>query len=254
MEVGGNLLDPSAQEFYPSLPYPVPPVPVLPPPLPPPFPQFYYPPVPIVVPQPPPVLPPPAQYVQPTWVTDDAVPTRGVVLSMVPRHVSDHDVRSSMECFGAVRAVDVSALGTEGIVTVHFYDLRSAQAAFTEVREQHVRQQSRLGQLYGVPVPLAPWDWTEAGSGGAMGRGLICGQAVWAHFAVGGTEFGINDSNQATLVVVSPLPAGISLHTLRETFETFGMYNVIILIDCCDHDKIFVPFTIVKIVKIKYFF
>lgn len=215
MEVGGNLLDPSAQEFYPSLPSPVAPVPVLPPP----FPQFYYP--------PPPVLPPPAEYVRPTWVTDDAVPTRGVVLSMVPRHVTEHDVLSALDCFGAVRAVDMSALGTDGIVTVHFYDLRSAQAAFTEVRDQHVRQQSRLGQLYGVPVPVAPWDWPEVATGSAAtGRGLICGQAVWAHFAVGGVELGIDDSNQATLVVISPLPAGISLHTLRETFEAFGMFTI----------------------------
>ncbi|KAF3337380.1 terminal ear1 [Carex littledalei] len=221
MEVGGNLLDPSAQEFYPSLPSPVPTVPVLPPPVPPPsFAQFYYPPVPIV---PPPVLPPPAEYVRPAWVTDDAVPTRGVVLSMVPRHVTEHDVLSSMEFFGAVRAVDMSALGTDGIVTVHFYDLRSAQVAFTEVREQHVRQQSRLGQLYGVPVPVAPWDWPEAGtSSGAVGRGLICGHAVWAHFTVGSVELGMDDSNQATLVVISPLPSGILLHTLKETFESFG--------------------------------
>lgn len=230
MEVGGNLLDPSAQEFYPSLPSPVPTVPVLPPPPPPPFAQFYYPPpLPIVPPPPPvpvPVLPPPAEYVRPTWVTDDAVPTRGVVLSMVPRHVTDHDVLSSMEFFGAVRAVDMSALGTDGIVTVHFYDLRSAQVAFTEVREQHVRQQSRLGQLYGVPVPVTPWDWPEAGTTStAIGRGLICGQAVWAHFAVGSGELGIDDSNQATLVVISPLSSGISLHTLRETFESFGMYR-----------------------------
>ncbi|KAJ4748583.1 terminal EAR1-like 1 [Rhynchospora pubera] len=224
MEVGGNLLDPSAQEFYPSLASPVPPVPVLPPPIPPPFPQFYYPhPHVPLVPPPLPVMPPPAEYVRPSWVTDDSVPTRGVVLSMVPRQVTEHDVLLAMECFGVVRAVDMGALNTDGIVTVHFFDLRSAQAAFTEVREQHVRQQSRLGQMYGVPVPVAPWDWPETGnSSGAAGRGLICGQVVWAHYAVGRAGSGIDESNQATLVVVSPLPSGVSLHTLRETFESFG--------------------------------
>ncbi|KAJ3678318.1 hypothetical protein LUZ60_002121 [Juncus effusus] len=213
MEVGGNLLDPSAQEFYPSLSSPVPPVPVLPPPFPPPFPpQFYYPPVP---------APPPAEYVRPAWITDDALPTRGVVLSMVPRHVSESDVVSSLECFGSVRAVDMTELVTDGIVTVHFYDLRSAQAAVHEVREEHVRQQSRMGQLYGLPVPVpmmaAPWDWPETGAVGTA-RGSVCGHAVWANFAVARPE----ESNQGTIVVISPLPPGVSVHALRETFESFG--------------------------------
>lgn len=105
---------------------------------------------------------------------------------MVPRHVTEHDVFSAMECFGAVCAIDVSSLGTDGIVTVHLNDLRSAQAAFTEVREQHVRQQSQLGQLYlyGSPMAVTQWGWPEAStSSGAMGSGLICGEAIWAHFA-----------------------------------------------------------------------
>ncbi|XP_078169305.1 protein terminal ear1 homolog [Carex rostrata] len=181
MEVGGNQLHPSAQEFYPSLPSYVPAV--LIPSVPPPFPLFYYPPLLI--------LPPPAEYAHPTRVNDNAVPTNGIVLSMVPRHVTEHDVLSAMECFGAVRAIDVSSLGTDGIVTVHFYDLRSAQAAFTEVREQHVRQQSRLGQLYlyGCPMAVRQWGLPEAStSSGAMWSGLICGQAVWAHFAVCNVE------------------------------------------------------------------
>ncbi|KAF3338452.1 Protein terminal ear1 [Carex littledalei] len=183
MEVGGNLVKPPPEEFYPSLSSHVPPVQFLLPSVLPPFPHFYYPPVLI--------LHPPAEYAHLTRVNDDAVPTNGIVLSMVPRHVTEHDVLSAMECFGAVRAIDMSSLGTDEIVTVHFYDLRSAQAAFTEVRDQHVRQQSRLGQLYfnGGPMAVAPWGWPEASSNsGAIGSGLICGQEVWAHFAVCNVE------------------------------------------------------------------
>ncbi|XP_072965679.1 protein terminal ear1 homolog isoform X1 [Typha angustifolia] len=210
----GNLLDPGAQEFYPTTQFALA------------HPQIYYHYHP--TPPPPPLAQPmiqaaAAEYVTPAWVAGDGAASRAVVLSMVPRHVPEAAVRASMEAFGAVRSVDLSALAAEGIVTVLFFDLRSAQAAVAEVRDQHVRQQSRLGQQFAAAAgnwPPPPWEWREPEIGviGCL-RGLIGGYAVWAHFAA--AVVGHDATNHGSLVVLNSHP-GISLHSLRETFEAFG--------------------------------
>lgn len=153
-----NLLDPAAQEFYPSSQFALH------------NPQNYnpYP--------PPPPSPFPSHYVHPPQsAADDNPSSRAVVLSMVPPHVTEPSITHSMMAFGGVRAIDTNFLSSEGIVTVHFYDLRSAQVAVAEVREQHVRQQSRLGQQFYGFFPAAP---PQIG-----GRGLIEGSSglgsVW---------------------------------------------------------------------------
>ncbi|CAA6664128.1 unnamed protein product [Spirodela intermedia] len=105
------------------------------------------------------------------------------------------------------------ALG-EGLVTVHFYDLRSAQAALAEIREQHVRQQSLLGQQYGFQHRRILW-WRAAG-----GRaGLIAGRAVWAQFAP--EAAGLDGPNNGSLVVFN-LDSDVSSAALKDVFEVFG--------------------------------
>ncbi|KAG1363359.1 Protein terminal ear1 [Cocos nucifera] len=195
-----NILDPGAAEYHPASQFALG------------QPQIYYPyPPPPAVPVYPQVAP--EEYVSPAWVAGDGAATRAVVLSMVPRYVGEAAVRVEMEAFGGVRAVEMGSLAADGIVTVHFFDLRSAQAAVAEIREQHVRQQSLLGQQYGV----------LAGGGMVLmhppmgGRGLIAGQAVWAHFAARG----VDDPNQGSIVVFN-LDPNISSLALREIFEPFG--------------------------------
>ncbi|XP_073100779.1 protein terminal ear1 homolog isoform X2 [Elaeis guineensis] len=211
-EMRGNILDPGAAEFYPASQFALA------------QPQIYYT---YPSPPPPPAVPvypqaAPAEYVSPAWVVGDGAGTRAVVLSMVPRHVGEAAVRLEMEKFGGVRAVEMGSLAADGIVTVHFFDLRSAQTAVTEIREQHVRQQSLLGQQYGV---LAG-NWAEPGGPGGAGmlvmhpmgwRGLIAGQAVWAQFAARAFD----DPNHGSLVVFNLDPSVSSL-ALREIFQPFG--------------------------------
>ncbi|KAG1358920.1 Protein terminal ear1 [Cocos nucifera] len=211
-EMRGNILDPGAAEFYPASQFALA------------QPQIYYT---YPSPPPPPALPvypqaAPAEYVSPAWVAGDGAATRAVVLSMVPRHVGEAAVRLEMEKFGGVRAVEMGSLAADGIVTVHFFDLRSAQTALTEIREQHVRQQSLLGQQYGV---LAG-NWAEPGGPGGAGmvvihpmgwRGLIAGQVVWAQFAARAFD----DPNHGSLVVFNLDPSVSSL-ALREIFQPFG--------------------------------
>ncbi|TVU36123.1 hypothetical protein EJB05_18039, partial [Eragrostis curvula] len=233
----GNLLDAGAQAFYPAVgaPYAMPlqplphqlyyahPCPAVPPPLPPPPP----PPLAMSVPLPPVVMAPqaPAYSLPTTTATPvaDCPSSRVVVLALVPPHAQETDVARAMAPFGAIRSVDASAVASEGVATVHFFDIRAAELAVACVREQHMRQQSRLGQLFAAaavppawpPPPPVPqpgsWDWPHDDT-----RGLVLGQAVWAHFAVD------DGDNRGSLVVLSPLPARVTLADLRQAFQAFG--------------------------------
>ncbi|XP_052184612.1 protein terminal ear1 [Diospyros lotus] len=220
-------LDPRAEEFRPGnpfqmhllqpqiyYPYPTPPPPPPPPYGAPPFcdglvyPQFAassaY-----VSPSPP--LPPPC-----------TTATRTLLLSSVPTDVSESEVRRELEVFGDVRAVQMERVAG-GLVTVHFYDLRHAQAAVLDIRNQHMQQQSRLRKHFeallarnsvfepkSLVPPLPP-----------PGPGLVAGHAVWAQFTIP-VMSGVPDGlNQGTLVIFN-LDSEVSTSTLKEIFEAFG--------------------------------
>lgn len=205
----GNILDPAAAEFYPAAPpaaaqyalghphiyYTYPPGAAHPPPPPPPqvvaLPVFH--------------LPQPPQM-------EAAGTTRAVALSMVPRHVGEAEVRVAMEAFGGVRAVELGALAAEGVVTVRFFDFRSAEAVVAEVREQHARL-TNAGFGFGAPLSgnwATPWSWPSP----ELVRGTVAGHPVWAQFAA-------DDPHQGCLVVLNSDPT-VSLLSLREIFEPFG--------------------------------
>ena len=85
----------------------------------------------------------------------DGPSSRVVLLGLVPPHAQEADVAQAMAPFGAIRSVDASAVASEGVATVHFYDIRAAELAVACVREQHMRQQSRLGQLYAAAATVS---------------------------------------------------------------------------------------------------
>lgn len=172
-------------------------------------------------------------YQQQAVVRPGAAATRVLLLSQVPSHVTESMVRMELEAFGGVRAVEMGRV-REGIVTVHFYDVRQAQAAMVEIQGQHMRQQRLLGRHYwasmgrnssGVVRPPVPVPVPVPGE-----RGLIAGHAVWAEFAVPRAEIGGGDwNNQGTLVVFN-LDSGVSSCKLKEIFEAFGMKKTPIFI------------------------
>ncbi|VAH83204.1 unnamed protein product [Triticum turgidum subsp. durum] len=224
-----NILDAGAQEYYPSAgaPYPPPPFLSLPHQLycPPPFPVM---PPPMAMamampmPQPqtvaiPPQIGLPVPTVAATAV--DGPASRAVVLSLLPPHTPEIEVARAMAPFGDVRTVDAPALASEGVATVHFFDLRAAENAVTAVREQHMRQQCRLSQLYAATTAWPPqppaWDWHQDDC-----RGLVLGQAVWAHFAAAST-LPDDGANRGSLVVLNSLP-DVSLSELRQAFQAYG--------------------------------
>ncbi|XP_040376168.1 protein terminal ear1 homolog [Oryza brachyantha] len=220
-----NLLDAGAQAFYPAVgaPFPfqlVPPHQLY-------CPQAYQvvPAVPVPVPPPPPLpatmAPQPGYCVPAAATVVDGPASRAVVLSLVPPHAPEDEITRAMAPFGAVRAVDASAVPAEGVATVYFFDLRAAELAVTGVQEQHIRQQCRLGQLYAAAAssptwpPPSSWDWPHDDN-----RGLVLGQAVWAHFAAASTVPD-DGASRGSLVVLNSLP-GVSLFELREVFQAFG--------------------------------
>ncbi|KAJ8548336.1 hypothetical protein K7X08_030805 [Anisodus acutangulus] len=223
--IHGNL-DPRAQEFIPRYPFNQPhnnnSLPLLPN-------QFYYPyscppppygdvvgyhqvPLPPLAyvstnpPIPTPILPPPS-----------SMSTRTLLLSMVPINVSESIVRRDLEVFGDVRAVQMRRV-REGIVTVHFYDLRHAQTALIEIQQQHMQQQMRLRRHYesvnlGQNCHLSPLP--------SPARGLIAGRAVWAQFTFPVTSGLPDGNNQGTLVIFNLEPQ-TSTGSLRDIFQAFG--------------------------------
>ncbi|XP_017635457.1 protein terminal ear1 homolog isoform X2 [Gossypium arboreum] len=224
----GNYLDPSAQEFWPAqntlfqpqiplfrpsqlyYPYAAPltlsfsgggvaqfhvavPVPA-------PLPAAYVTDSTMVLPEPPLSLPPPA-----------ATATRALVLTSVPCDVSECKVREELEVFGEIRGVQMERVG-EGIVTVHFYDVRHAERALNEIREQHMQQEARGGAAGSEPGETNAYTPEP---------GLISRRAVWAHFIIPATNALPDGNNQGTLVVFN-LDPGVSTSKLKEIFQAYG--------------------------------
>ncbi|OVA20537.1 RNA recognition motif domain [Macleaya cordata] len=152
--------------------------------------------------------------------------TRALLLTSVPAEVTEAIVRRDMEVFGEVRAVQMERL-QDGIVTVHFYDLRHAQVAMKEIQEQHMQQQIRSRQHYNALLMGNNWENSDQvlpflQLPPLMGhRGLIEGRVVWAQFTLPAIVPGHVGRNQGTLVVFN-LDSGVSEIKLKELFEVFG--------------------------------
>ncbi|CAM8884085.1 unnamed protein product [Rhodiola kirilowii] len=211
-------LDPSAKEFHPTPhqnPIFITPITFFPPqplPPPPPPPQLFLP-----YPPPPPTyfhfLQPPVtlpDYVHPSPPpASTGPPSRSLLLTATPPHATEAIVRAEMELFGEVRAVDMER-AHEGIVTVHFYDLRDAQTALLEIRAQHMHNHhnNNLAALLLQPTfPVA---------------GLIAGCVVWAQFIIPAIIDSVADGHNHGTIVIFNLDSNVSAQTLKRIFEAFG--------------------------------
>lgn len=150
------------------------------------------------------------------------VPTRTLLLSSVASDVSESSVRRDLEVFGEVRGVQMERVG-EGIVTVHFYDLRHAEMALKEIRELYMQLQSMLGSQYCGLVWQNYCDGERPSSSFMFptARGLIAGRPVWAQFIFPSCNVVPDGNNQGTIVVFN-LDPGVSSSSLKEIFQAFG--------------------------------
>ncbi|XP_004310163.1 PREDICTED: protein terminal ear1-like [Fragaria vesca subsp. vesca] len=213
-------LDPAAEEFRPRNPNPIP-VFSLPPPPPPLLPhhQVYYPyPVPPPPPPPPPPMnevvavpyvPSPAAYVSAVTAVHSpipppaAAPTRALLLRPVPCDVSEVTIRRELEAFGQVRWVQMER-SCDGIVTVHFYDLRHAEKALAEIRELHMQHQARLRS-----------------SGPYRSSTVILSSDVWPHFVIP-VHTAIPDGHNQGTIVIFNLDSAVTTSRVKQTFQAFG--------------------------------
>ncbi|XP_015894490.3 protein terminal ear1 [Ziziphus jujuba] len=154
-----------------------------------------------------------------------AVATRALLLSSVPRELSETMIRKELECFGEVRGVQMEKV-CDGMATVHFYDLRHAEIALREIRDQHMQQQTRLRNHYAalfmhnspsddhnftaVSLPMPP-----------PARGLIAGCAVWAQFVIPASNAVPDGHNQGTIVIFN-LDSEVTASSLKDIFQAFG--------------------------------
>lgn len=179
----------------------------------------------------------PAAYVSPATVTGrqrqpvappaaSAVATRALLLSCVPSDASESGIRNELEAFGEVRGVQLETL-CDGIVTVHFYDLRHAETALREIRHQHMQQQQqrtwlRSGHHYNeLPIQNSRPDERNSPPPPPEARGLIAGQPVWAQFVIPAANAVPDGHNQGTIVIFN-LDSEVTASLLKDMFQAFG--------------------------------
>ncbi|RDX59121.1 Protein terminal ear1, partial [Mucuna pruriens] len=151
---------------------------------------------------------PPTQFYAPPLSTS---PTRSLLLSFVPSvtAVCQYTLKRELEALGDVRAVQMEQF-RHGTVTVHFYDLRHAETAFTTIRWHHecFRNYHYAWQM--------PW-----GTLPSPARGILHSGVVWAEYTLPARDAVPEPQNQGTIVVFN-LDSEVDSETLRETFDSFG--------------------------------
>jgi hypothetical protein len=167
--------------------------------------------------------------------------SRALLLNGVPIDMDELQLKREMEVWGPVRAMGMERRH-EGLVTVHFYDLRHTKDALTDIQQQHLWHQQRMQRRLqrqrsgGLHLPGdSGYDRQDRGkhvdrgvddASGDLGmkssRGLIGGKVMWAQYTSPvGAAAGPDALNQGTLVVFN-LDANMSLDDLRAAFEKYG--------------------------------
>ncbi|PWA52026.1 Nucleotide-binding, alpha-beta plait [Artemisia annua] len=147
-------------------------------------------------------LPPPPQ------------PTRTLLISPISITTSESTIRKNLEVFGDIRAVQMERIHT-GTVTVHFYDIRHAVQALSEIQQQHMQQQFRLRKHFE--------GFRSFGCEDLAARGLVDGKVIWAEFVgVFAVSGGIPDGYNQGTVVVSGLDYGVGYDVVRDVFQAYG--------------------------------
>ncbi|KAI5055504.1 hypothetical protein GOP47_0029025 [Adiantum capillus-veneris] len=199
--------------------------------------------------------------------------SRALQLIGVPTEMSEAQLTEELGLWGEIRALDLSR-HSEGLITIHYFDLRSAKNALSDIQNQHLLHQQRVQQqisqdrrsqqLHVSPSnqspppdrtssPAATPDVqasiavltdqlpgsqvsaaysptsvdTEAAA--TLGRGLVGGKPVWAHYTIPvglDTEDCLNQGtlsslNQGTLVVFN-LDASMHADVVKGIFDGYG--------------------------------
>ncbi|CAK9216999.1 unnamed protein product [Sphagnum troendelagicum] len=167
--------------------------------------------------------------------------SRALLLNGVPIDMDEHQLKKEMEEWGPVRALGMERQH-EGLVTVHYYDLRHTKEALGDIQQQHLWHQQRMQRRFQRQRSGGPhlhgesgYDRQDRGKhadraldeaacdlGLATTRGLIAGKVMWAQYTSPSGAFAGPDAlNQGTLVVFN-LDADMPLDKLKAVFEEYG--------------------------------
>jgi hypothetical protein len=170
--------------------------------------------------------------------------SRALLLNGVPIDMDEHQLKKEMEEWGPVRALGMERQH-EGLVTVHYYDLRHTKEALGDIQQQHLWHQQRMQRRFQRQRSGGPhlhgesgYDRQDRGKhadraldeaacdlGLATTRGLIAGKVMWAQYTSPSGAFAGPDAlNQGTLVVFN-LDADMPLDKLKAVFEEYGMHS-----------------------------
>ena len=69
--------------------------------------------------------------------------SRALQLVGLRHDMAEADLISHLSLWGEIRALQLEKQ-SEGLVTVHFYDIRAARSALTDIQHQHLLQQQRV--------------------------------------------------------------------------------------------------------------
>ncbi|PIN26388.1 hypothetical protein CDL12_00846 [Handroanthus impetiginosus] len=155
------------------------------------------PPLPPAPPSPSPASPPsPPSPPQPqeSLPSTTLMPSRALLLGVMPTLVTEATLRHELEAFGDIRAVQMEHI-REGFVTVHFYNMRDAEDVLAAICQRNTQQPS-------------------------TGRGVISEQVTWADFTLPEPSALPDGDNQGTIVVFN-LDSRVSSDNLKEIFEEF---------------------------------
>ncbi|XP_057816679.2 protein terminal ear1 homolog [Cryptomeria japonica] len=130
-----------------------------------------------------------------------AYQSRSLLLSLVPTEFSDHQIHQELLVWGPIRALHLEAKH-DGMVTVDFYDLRHANQALFDIRQQYMMLSKSL-ESGALQQPFSYcWRFME-------------GRLIWAQYAEPTAE------NQGTLVIFN-VDTAISDDNILSIFQHYG--------------------------------
>ncbi|GLJ46909.1 hypothetical protein SUGI_0989760 [Cryptomeria japonica] len=130
-----------------------------------------------------------------------AYQSRSLLLSLVPTEFSDHQIHQELLVWGPIRALHLEAKH-DGMVTVDFYDLRHANQALFDIRQQYMMLSKSL-ESGALQQPFSYcWRFME-------------GRLIWAQYAEPTAE------NQGTLVIFN-VDTAISDDNVLSIFQHYG--------------------------------
>ncbi|KAI5078418.1 hypothetical protein GOP47_0006089 [Adiantum capillus-veneris] len=146
--------------------------------------------------------------------------SRTLLISGIPAHISETQLREELECWGAIRGIQTDAYPQGLQVMVQFFDLRAARQALRDMQNFYMAHQHQ--QLYSAGmIQSDKRRLAEEGHALHGRKGVLCGCIVSAQY-IGSWGMAVPEAhNQGTLVLFN-VGADVNMQDVRQVFEAYG--------------------------------